>query len=232
MTTTQHTSINTDSLPVAVRRLEAARPGDLAHAPGGSPCAMKMESDSGTPWLLDPWGHTGAPSRVTTAAIAQMGYRAETELPTYESDVEPTSEAALAHLNMLYADGWAPKEIARATGLAVHGIRRTHRLQRPVRRATAEKILSVDPDAPMERAEPSGAERMEDMEFLLDLGVPSHQVVERCGYASLDSATWSARTAGRPDLADRLLDREPDDRPATPLDDYDPYTDPDFEEQA
>lgn len=206
MTATQHTPVLTDAddLPRAIRNLEAARPGDLAYAPGGSPCAMKMEPDSGRPWLLDPWGHDGAPSRVTTPTLAQMNYRTierERERPAPE---EPTSKACSDHAEALLAAGWSAPMLAEAAG--VHrGVTRRFLNGIYGRPETIQKILAVSPDDPLTPNRPSARERAEDVEWLLDSGVAPQPTIERCGFVDLDTAVKQLRRAGRADVAGRLL---------------------------
>lgn len=54
---------------------------------------------------------------------------------------------------------------------------------------------------------PSTLARLEDLEFLLDQGVPILEAVTRCGWTRPNSAEVTARRHDRPDLA-RALSRE------------------------
>lgn len=229
MTATQHnlSTIYTDSLPTAIRRLEAAGPGDLATAEGGHPCAMKMEPDSGRPWLLDPWGHQGAPARVTTATVAQMGYRTDAE-PAPHAEPDDTEEAVEAHVETLRAAGFDGSRLAEASGLSLGTARRMLRGVK-VSRRSRRQALAVDPDTPIRPHPPTLAEQAEDLEWLLDSGTPAEKAARRCGYSSADSARQTMSRAGNSDLANRLSVPRPEPEPES-LDDYDPYTDPEFKE--
>lgn len=188
MTAIQYSpTVTDDSLPAAIRRLEAAEPGDLAVAEGGSPCAMKMEADSGRPWLLDPWGHTGAPSRVTTATVAQMGYRTNILPAERELDFEPTLEDAAAHIESLKVDGWTEHTIAEAAGVTRRSVRNM-RLGIRVAERTVSQVLLVHADDFASHSSARGAERLDDLGWLLDSGVGAEQAVERCGFPNVDAA--------------------------------------------
>lgn len=192
-------------MPHIIRRLEAAQPGDVAQMPGGYPCALKM-SDSGTPWLLDPWAHRGRSRRVTTYTLAQMGY----QCPAYEPPPEPTAsievntQAARGHLEDLLADGWTLTAISKASGLAGSTLKRARRGAQGLSPEAQARLFAVQLDPPVTPKRLTARERMEDMEWLMAGGVPPHLAAERCGYASLSRAIAQSKRAGRPDLAERL----------------------------
>lgn len=230
MTATQHSSAATevDSLPAAIRQMEAAEPGDLAYAEGGSPCAMKMEPDSGRPWLLDPWGHEGTPSRVTTAMLAQMGYRVTAHETARREQKAPDETTFALHVEELREAGWTPTALAKASGasrtassVALSG--------KHVSLVTRRKILTVNADAPFDLPRPSRVDQVENVEWLIADRVAPFMIAERCGYANTLSAAKEMRKAGRPDLA-AYFPSYSTPEPAT--DEYDPYTDPTFKEEA
>lgn len=215
MTATQHNpaTTDTDSLPHAIRHLEAAVPGEIAlHPDGGEACAIKM-TRSGKPWLLDPRGHKDGPAYVTTATLAMMGYRVAVEPEARPLPDVPTTEEATAHADALVAAGWngpmlgevagVDKRVARRFLNGVHG-----------KPEMLQKMMAVDPDTPVTPRRPSGQERIEDIEWLLNSGVTPQGAIERCGFVDLEAAAGQCRRAGRSDVADRLMDG-PADRGAT-----------------
>ena len=215
MTATQHNpaTTGTDSLPHAIRHLEAATPGELAlHPDGGEVCAIKM-TRSGKPWLLDPRGHEDGPAYVTTATLATMGYRVAVESEARPLPDAPTTEEAIAHAEALVAVGWNGPMLAEVAGVDKKVARRflagIHGKPEPIR-----KMMAVDPDTPITPRPPSGQERIEDIEWLLDSGVTPQGAIERCGFVDLETASGQCRRAGRNDVADRLMG-EPANRGAT-----------------
>lgn len=209
VTATMHNpaTANTDSLPHAIRHLEAAIPGGIAlHPDGGEACAIKM-TRSGKPWMLDPWGHRGGPSRVTTAALAMAGYRVAVVPESRPLADEPTEEGKVAHAEALAAAGWNAPRMEAATGVDRKMCRRFLNEQE-VTTGVLRRIMTLDPDDPIPYRSPSAAERMEDIEWLLDAGVSPEIVAKRAGLADIDTVAKQARKAGRHDIAARV-DTEP-----------------------
>lgn len=214
------------TLPHIIRQLEAAEPGDLAIGPTGK-TAMKMEHDSGRPWLLDPWDHVHPPERMTTAALTLEGYMPENprETPARQVVEEPSLIAAQAVADTLIADGWTRQEIASAAGVSRKAVSNLL-AGKKVWPASAGKIQSIDRDSLTRPRRITLAEQVEDMEWLLSFGTPPEEVADRCGYADAGSAANALRKAGRHDLSVRMYTTpEPAD---VSLDDYDPYNDPNF----
>lgn len=203
MTATQHSPVaTTDSLPLAIRRLEAARPGDLAIHPDSGASALKMRG-GGRPWLLDPWGHASGPERVTTAALAGVGYRTDAEESERELSIYPTIEATVAHIESLRQDGWADPVIAEAAGVT----RKTVTALRggtEMSERTMTKVLLVHVDDFAHHAPARGAERLEDLAWLLEVNVGPEQAVARCGFPNVEAARASAGRGGRKDLLPKL----------------------------
>lgn len=223
------TSPTTDSLAEAVWALEAAQTGDLAVIPGREGVSAIRVRDSGTPWLLDPLGHNDGPAYVTTAYLATQGYR------TWgSSGAGPAPEPLLdfeEHVAALKADGWTGRGAARATGLTPRSVERAFAGQTKSSPKTMTALYQLVPGMRHPELAYTADERVEDLEFLLLAGVESDEAVERTGFPSADAAQRALYRRGRNDLASlvRRSPREPED---PSLDDYDPYDDPTFKEEA
>ena len=206
VTATMHNpaTANTDSLPHAIRHLEAAIPGEIAlHPHGGEACAIKM-TRSGKPWLLDPIGHADGPAYVTTAALATMGYRVAVEHEARPLPDVPTTEEANAHAEALVAAGWNGPMLAEVAGVDRQVARRFLRGVHG-KPETLQKMMAVDPDTPLAPRPASSQERIEDIEWLLNSGATPQVAIERCGFADLKIASGRCRLAGRSDVGDRLM---------------------------
>lgn len=189
----------------AIRGLEAARAGDVATHPDGT-CALKMEDNGGRPWLLDPWRH-GPPERVTTSALAQLGYLPAPTIVPSKPTVEPTQENVTAHLDMMFEAGWTALALAPLAGVSRQKLSRIYDGAK-VSEVDAIAILSVGVDDPMPLPRITQAERIEDIEFMLDAGAHPIEVSARSGHESLTTTLKMTLRAGRKDLHDRLM-RDP-----------------------
>lgn len=220
------TSPITDSLPQAIRALESAELGDVAVLEGHAGASAIRMGDSGTPWLLDPYGHNDGPAHVTTAYLATQGYRLWGRAP------RPAAPAPRMdwdqHIEALRADGWTPAALARAAGLDPSVTRRAFR-GGAVREAGREAIYGITPGEAHPMLESTTAERIEDVEFLLNASVKPEEASARAGFPTLAAARKAVTRAGRDDLAARLPYPSSADQ-APSLDDYDPYDDPTFKE--
>lgn len=202
MTAVQHNT-TTDSLAEATRALESAERGDLAMIQGKPGASAIRVRDSGMPWLLDPLGHNEGPAYVTTAYLAVMGYRLW-GVGVFSEKPEAPAASFEEHVAALEADGWTAASVARALGLDVRAVRRAFKGEKAAAR-TREQILTLTPGEAHPELQPTTADRLEDLEFLLDAGVEPEPAARRADFPSLGAARRAAARASRADLTARMI---------------------------
>lgn len=190
-----------------IQTLENAPLGTIATSQDHQARLIKM-SDSGTPWMRDPWDRGLGAERMTTSYAAQLGYQAD---PQYGPDdrpelwLEPTPENARARIAALSNLGMTHPEVSDLTGIPLEAVRKSANGTRPLSAERCQTILDITPTVPLDYTLPSLKERFEDLAFLLDVGTPLIAAVRRCGWWDTKAAKNACRRAGSMFLYSRLI---------------------------
>lgn len=207
------TAINTNTATtVTAIDLEQAPLGAIAHLSDESPVIIKM-SDSGMPWMYDPFGEHPGAERMTTAHAARLGYvPAIEQAPDFSGgDAETTPEDVRAHIVALAAQGVTYSQVAKAAGATKDIIKNFVIGRRGLSAERQASALSIPLPYAEGYVQPTESERLEDLLFLLRLGVDQESAVARCGWEAYKSAQRSARMAGEDEIVRLLADVSEDE---------------------